>query len=434
MASANVIGSLDRDSVLSSELRWATGGLILGAISFNAFLCFLNTRGVAISNVHVMLSEMLLISAALFACRNSLNFVHIAILTLVIVYTVALAGLRFADVPAGGLDLKISRDFIIPIVFFLLGRAVGDLRVADAVVFTATAIVLFFALFEYFFLDAYLAVFGVAEYYIARGTVEVANSALSISEGLMTSGFRPSDQGRALLPFLGDHRVSSVFLEPITLGNFGALVALWALVRSRMEGRFYVWLALAGLALIVLSDGRFVACFVIVSFAVVMAPPRTTTLGAFLLPFAIILTLCAWGAAVEQSYSGAPEIVEGLGAYDRLLYSARVLFDFDILNWMGLEASRAQTFDTGYGYVISNIGIVGLVALWLLFMSREGPSHGYFAFRNAIAVFLAVILCISNSPFTIKIAAPLWFLLGVLSVAGGCGRMGAPAQDLRAVA
>jgi putative polymerase len=119
--------------------------------------------------------------------------------------------------------------------------------------------------------------------------------------------------------------------------------------------------------------------------------------------------------SVEQYYNSAPKIVEGLGVYDRVLYCARILYYFDIYNWFGLEPSPAQTFDAGYAYVISNIGILGFAALWLLFMSIPGSNRYYFAFRNAVAVYLAALLCISNSPFTIKTSAPLWFLLGVLS-------------------
>ena len=78
-----VIGRADRALACSPALRWVAGALIIGAISFNAVLCFLNTRGVAISKVHVMMSEVLLISAALLACRNYLNFTHVSILALV---------------------------------------------------------------------------------------------------------------------------------------------------------------------------------------------------------------------------------------------------------------------------------------------------------------------------------------------------------------
>jgi putative polymerase len=48
-------------------------------------------------------------------------------------------------------------------------------------------------------------------------------------------------------------------------------------------------------------------------------------------------------------------------------------------------------------------------------MTLRGRSAQFYAFRNVAAMYYAVILCISNSPFTIKTAALLWFLLGVLA-------------------
>ena len=133
-----------------------------------------------------------------------------------------------------------------------------------------------------FSLASFLKVFGVAEYYVARGTLEVSDWALDVSQGLMVSGFRPGDEGRSLLPFLGDHRVSSLFLEPSSLGNFGALVTLWAVVRSRMEGRLFLWCGLGGLTLLtVLSDTRFDAYFLVLGVLVLIAPPRLTTPAMF---------------------------------------------------------------------------------------------------------------------------------------------------------
>ena len=300
-------------------------------------------------------------------------------------------------------------------VFFLLGQAVRDVKSADRIVFTATSILLIFAAFEYFSLTSFLKVFGVAEYYIARGTLEVSDWALDVSQGLMVSGFRPGDQGRTLLPFLGDHRVSSLFLEPSSLGNYGTLVTVWAVVRSRMEGRLFLWCALGGLALLVLSDTRFDAYFLVLGVLVLIAPPRLTTPAMFLLPFVTILALYLLGASHAKSPNEIP-MVEGREVYDRLLYSGRVLFDFDVYNWFGLEASRGQTFDSGYGYVISNVGIIGFVALWTLFMSLQGSNRFFYSFRNVTALYFTTLLCISASQFTIKIAAMLWFLLGVLSV------------------
>ena len=431
LATTDLIGRADRALADTPDLKWVAGTLIIGTISFNAVLCFLNTRGVAISNAHVIMSEALLISSSALACRHYLNSTHILVIMSILLYTVVFATLKYANASSGGLDPKISRDFLIPAIFLLLGKAVNDLRTADRVVFTATLIVLLVAIFEYFFLDTFLKIFGIAQYYIARGTLEAADSAwaLDVSQGLMVSGIRPSDQGRSLLSFLGDHRVSSIFLEPSSLGNFGTLVTLWAAVRSRMEGRLYIWCVLGGLALLVLSDTRFDAYFLVLAIAVLMAPRKITSLFLFASPFIVILALYLLGASADP-YSGVP-MVEGRSVYDRLLYSGRVLVDFDALNWFGLEVSRAQTFDAGYAYVISNVGIIGFAALWILFMSLKGSNRYYYAFRDVAALYFVALLCISASQFTIKIAALLWFLLGVLSVARDIQPANARARALR---
>jgi putative polymerase len=424
LANAAVIGQADRSSPAP---RWTAGAIIVAAISFNAVLCFLNTRGVAISNFSVMMSEALLITAALVAGRQYLNTAHVSILALIVIFTAALSALRFANSPLEGFDPKISRDLFIPICFFLLGKAVNDLKTADKIIYVATAIALLFAVFEYFFLDTFLKVFGILEYYVARGTLQSSDSALSISQGLLFSGTRPTEQGRTLLSFLGEHRVSSIFLEPISLGNFAALVSLWAVVRSQMEGRFYLWLTLGGLALLILSDGRFDACFLVLGAAILMIPPRITSLFVIPLPFIVVLALYFFGAWADQ-YDKGVLAIDGFGTYDRILYCARILFNFDAYNWLGVEASPWPTPDAGYAYVISNIGIIGMAALWILFMSVEGSNRYYFALRNATAVFFAGLLCISSSPFTIKVAALLWFLLGVLSVARGYDRIHQPGR------
>jgi len=229
-----------------------------------------------------------------------------------------------------------------------------------------------------------------------------------------------------LLSFLGDHRVSSIFLEPITLGNFGTWVTLWALVRSRMEGRLYIWCALSGLALLVLSDTRFDAYFLALAVVILMVPHRITTPLVAVLPFIVIIALTLLGASGDH-YNGLPAL-SGRDAYDRLLYSGGFLFDFDIFSWFGLE-SRPYTEDSGYAYVISHVGIIGFAVLWILFMSLEGSSRYFFSLRNVAGLYFVALSCISTSYFTIKMAALLWFLLGVLSCAKGI-RLGPGPRDV----
>ena len=104
------------------------------------------------------------------------------------------------------------------------------------------------ALFEWLALDTYLHYFNVIQYYVARGTetslqTDSANGLFmrgtDTAAGLFINGTR--FEGRTLLPFLGSHRVSGIFLEPVSVGNFGAIAFAWVLLRDRSR----VWIFVA---------------------------------------------------------------------------------------------------------------------------------------------------------------------------------------------
>lgn len=394
---------------------WLAGAIVFGTIVFNAVLCFMNTRGLPATPGIVMASEGLLIGVAALACLRHLNGTHLSVLALIVLGTVVLSLVRYVDKPSAGFDPKTTRDLIIPVVFFVLGQAMNNIRAADKIVIFSTLVLLAFALFEQFALNAFLNVFHVAKYYVARGTLSATDIALQYSGGLAINATRAGDQSRSLLPFLGTHRVSSLFLEPSTLGNFGALVALWAVVRSRMEGRFYGLTLICGLILLVLSDTRLAALVGALGVVIVLLPPRLTTPAMIAAPFVAVLGLWFFSA-----WSGPPGLepdVQGLGLSERLLYSGQVLDTFNIYDWFGLSLPRSQTFDAGYAYIISRASVFGFIALWLVFMKLQGRTSYFSSFRNAIALYFVAQLCISASPFTIKLAGMLWFLLGALSMA-----------------
>ena len=177
--------------------------------------CVSSTQTSRPYNSYVVGSEVLILAIALLACHRTIEPRDVFTIAAVLLFTSLLAFMRWGLSPGDDPNLKISRDFLIPIVFLLLGKSVGDIKVADRIVYVAVGLLLAFALFEYFFLDAYLTLFAVIEYYVARGTLDAANPVLQWANGLMLNGIRtPELGGRVLLPsLLNDHRVSSLFLE-----------------------------------------------------------------------------------------------------------------------------------------------------------------------------------------------------------------------------
>ena len=143
-------------------------------------------------------------------------------------------------------------------------------------------------------------------YYVARGTTDpqvAADGALVIrgtdTAGLYVNGTR--FQERTLLPFLGSHRVSGIFLEPVSVGNFGAIAFAWVLLRDR--GRIWPLVAktLAIVIILVLADARFGFFFCIFSLVLYLAAPIIRPTILFLAPFLAMIGLVAYAGAEAPS-------------------------------------------------------------------------------------------------------------------------------------
>ncbi len=391
--------------------RWIMLALVFGAVTFNMALCFLNTGFISVSNLHVIGCEALIITATLLYAYKALNQTHLLLIGGIVLWTLLLSSLRVIFMTDDAFDIKIVRDLIIPIAFFLLGLRVKNLKTADFIVRLVVLVVLGFALFEYFALDVFVKYFSVAKYYVARGTME-AKQALQ-SADLFISGMRPAgaEGGRNLFPFLGDHRVSSVFLEPVSLGNFGVIVAIWAMVRSKFGETYQFGLLAAAFVLIVLADSRFGAYLCILAFVLMLCPLGFATAGVVVLPLVALVVLVIVPVVVTGSYDPQNRYVDN-GFVGRFVLAAQILGDFDVWSWLGLRAARMQTFDSGYAYTISGIGVIGLAALWGVLFATEGADRQYYTLRNLMALYYGTILCVSNSPYTIKTASLTWFLIG----------------------
>ena len=273
-------------------------------------------------------------------------------------------------------------------------------------------IVIALGAFEYFFPDVFTRFFNVAGFYIERGTMSATQS--PGSSNLFVSGMRPEGAtgGRGLFPILGNHRVSSIFLEPISAGNFGIVVFLWALVRSFMERRAFWGLFACAALIIIMADSRFGANFCALCLLLAFLPAAIRTAVVAILPLCALLALVLLPDALSAQYG-----VDN-GFIGRIILSGLILDRFDALNWLGLKAPHFITSDSGYAYALGGFGILGLAAFWTMLFLIKGSGSRFYLLRDLAAAYFAVLLCISNSPFTIKTGALLWFLVGLLSRVG----------------
>ena len=392
--------------------RTLAAGIVFAAVLFNLLLCFVNTTLFWLNANVVIATEIVLIGMALVLVWYR-GYALYAILLTLTGYFLALMIIR------SEFDPKIARDLLIPIVFYFLGAYLGSFRSADKLVTLLIIVALGAALFEWLALTTYLHYFDVIHYYQARGTEQTleADTAGGVfirgtdtSAGLFINGTRFEE--RTLLPFLGEHRVAGIFLEPVSVGNFGAIAFAWVLLRDRHRLWVFVAKILTIATILVLADARFGFYLCILTMIIYFAAPYIRPTMLFLAPFLVIIALVtyqgiSWQGTWDNSMAG------------RFLFAGYSLATLDWLQVLGLRISDAFASgyygDSGYGYVLVKVGLVGLAAIWALFIYAPVLDGDARRFKTFIAFYIVFLLIISASLFSIKTAALLWFLFGTLN-------------------
>ena len=384
-------------------------GIILASICYQAVLCLLNTQIHIASRAIVGVSEGLIILACLPILARRL-------MTGVIMLILLTSGLLvLSSLLSGELNIKSIRDILIPLVFFWVGCNIGKPELAEKGLIVAIAVVLIFGFFELFFVDTFTRFFDIFGYYVSTGNLAPITDYVRESK-LQMNGIRPEGIGRTLLPsLLGSHRVSSVFLEPISMGNFATMCAAWGFSKDTSKTREMVLFVGAAVVMMVLADSRFALMAVSLMAAARIFLKGNLVNVAIFAPFAAILLLLVLGLDTtgrgEDSFHG------------RLAFSGFTLMQFDIPMIFG--ATGFHNFaDQGYAYVISSFGLPACLLLWASLWLVRMPDDQGTRFRAFAAIYFSLILCISgNSAFAFKSAAVLWLLLGC------CMRTPAPVRQ-----
>jgi putative polymerase len=372
-------------------------GIVLATVTYQAVLCLLNTYGLSASRALLGLSEALILTACLpFIARRLLPGVLIII---------AFCGAMFClqAFASGSLNVKTFRDLAIPLCFLWLGCNIGRIDLASRALTYAIWVVLFMGAFELFFLDQYTNVFNIFSYYVNTGNLDPVPT--YTNSKLQLNGLRPEGIGRTLLPeLLGAHRVSSVFLEPVSLGNFATICAAWGLSLNNEERRKTLFFVTLAIVMIVISDSRF--ALTTVSLMVVM---RLVLSGkALYLPIiapfmavALLLVLGAEGGKfVEDSFRG------------RLALSGQALHEFTLSTLFATTHAKPYA-DMGYAHLISAFGLIVSLLLWFSLWLLPMPDAQGQRFRSFAAIYIVLILCVSGySLYALKTSGLLWFLMG----------------------
>jgi putative polymerase len=378
--------------------------LVVAASAFNLVLCFIETRHWATpGNTGIIAIELFILACGLFFIRHHLSRGAVQMASVILLY---LLGVKLIN---PGLDLKIYHDLAIMYIFFILGTQ-SSTEIANRILWIVMAIVLSVGLFEWLLPVQFGNTFDVWSYYVDKGTLghDVINYSQS---NLFLSSNRGNATARTFLPsLLGTHRVSSIFLEPVSMGNFATIVFAWCLSTTEKQRWNHALLFLLAAVCIVLGDSRFGSACCAIMLLLRFVPATQSKFVVFLMPVFLMLALMFAGEIHEVP--GVVPAIQSDNFPGRLLFSGRLLDYWHLSQWLGFAQSPVYTSDTGYAYFISNLGLpLSLIVLWV-FAAYEPKRKEAAIMKAMIAIYYATSLGVGSSVFSIKTGALLWFLYG----------------------
>ncbi len=377
--------------------------LVVAAVLFNPALAIVNGSVMGLSSKHIILSEIMIVGLAQYYALTNLRremlpwFFFMAVVG---VFTV----LRMAV--TGEVEVKYFRDVLLIQTFIVLGMTTTPQRGKQAFMLIC-AFVVAGIFFEAVALKSYSNLFEIKQFYInTRGLV--SDDFTTKGSNLYVSATRP---GARTMPFFGLHRLSSIFLESVSLGNFMIISLCFTLAFWPMLGKKErIFMVFATLLALFASDGRlalFGASIILAISFFARFLPRNISL--FILPVLILVTVLA---------------VQGIGLYSgrddfagRLSYTIELLISMDFMDYMGLSNRLIETSaDSGIVYLIITQSIVIVTLLWILIVTElkeQSPMQRHY--KNGVTTYIALTMLVSFSFVSIKTAAPLWFIYGVLT-------------------
>jgi putative polymerase len=374
-------------------------GLVFAAVTFNVVLCYLNTKHILpVSESYIIASETFIVGVAAVVSYRFLNTETLIMLLLFLAYVCAIWLIT------GTLNPRTIRAILIPVVFFALGYTSAKPADADKLLYTLMLVVLVIGLYEWLFPESFLKNFDILSYYVAKGGLsdELAHSATS---NFYVSGMRTEDAHQSF-EFLGAHRVSSIFLEPVTTGNFATVSFIWLWLRHKTNPINILFLGICVL-LILMSDSRFAAFSSAALLIGYYVPVLRSKAVIFAMPFVFAIALVFIASMLGPSY--VDNSFTG-----RLVISGLELRSFDIADWFGDFGTKPslEQSDAGYAYVFNRVGIIGSVALWALFSASNPETKEAARLKILIAIYVCFSLTIGEAFISIKTSALIWFLYG----------------------
>ncbi len=386
------------------QSAWPGIVLVVAATTFNAVLAFINGNVLTLGPQHVIAAEIwLFLAAHVVAIAYWREEMGNWYFLLVILFLAAvLRAIAVEDVA-----LKPLRDMLMVPTFVIVGMTLSA-RSMDRTILGLLAVVAAVAMIEALAPEIYRALFRIQSYYIqTRGHLQ---SAFYTPENeLFVSAVRPNER---LFSIVELPRLSSIFLEPVSLGNFCTVVTCWVCARWRQIGAAFGLFALIVIAgLLIGCDGRLASA---ASGMVILVSLVARFLPQLALALYIPVALAA--AALIVGVTEASSATDDLKG--RLARSIELLQNFELADWMGASSEHLQAaMDSGIAYLIATQSIIGVLVLWIaLVVLSNGLTLSSRIYAHGLMTYVALTMLVSYSLLTIKTAGLLWAAHGCLLV------------------
>jgi len=378
--------------------------LVLASMLYQMTLCFVHTVAFSVNASVVMLVELLIYLGCVWCLRREVPHYLGAFVLLTAINLLLLSLVR------GYLDPKPFRDLMIVILFFWLGWVYGSVRLVDRLIAVSLLLAVGVGAFEWLAIDTYVKFFHTFSYFANQSGIGADGSgAIFEGQALTLNGFRPDGIGRTILPWLfGSHRISSMFLEPISLGNYATLVLAWSLAHWRPGAHRYVWFMAGSALLIAYADSRFGLVVSGLMLLTRLLVPRCLLPAFALAPWlmatlVLIYAVYFFHGTYSDSFVG------------RLTHTGLVLDRLSAADLLGAQSPLRNYGDMGYAYAVTRFGLLFCLLGWLWLWRLPLPGLPAQRFRALDCLYMTLNLSISGtSLFALKSAGLLWFMFGSL--------------------
>ncbi|NKJ43258.1 hypothetical protein [Novosphingobium sp. SG720] len=373
------------------------GGIVLAvATLMNFLLAVLNAHGVGMSNAKVTIVQIVITAVAA-------GLVYLRPPKLKVGFTwslFALIGLLLLTSATQGFNAKCFYDMLVIPVFIMAGATLE--RFPVKILNQLMGVVVAVALVEMFMPSIYTAIANPLNYFTStRSWIADAASSSGNSGGLYLGAMRAGGSQFSL----ADHRLGSVFLEPISLGYF-ALIASFAyneLYKHRPKFRLIavgvcLFLSLA-------ADSRIPTILILVSTLGTFVVRRPSPNFIWLVPVVIFMIALAFYLI------GGSFLFGDLGERIAITFDGMAQTSLPAMLVGGVPESRIG--DSGALYLIRCLGLVGAPFAIIAFAGAFSRHKASPAFVNiATAGYITVGALFGGAIFSIKTAALLGMVIG----------------------